>query len=80
MSPKRIVQPAADPTLMRRVEALADRMHKNRADVFNDVLRSGLDWEEDFVDRVQQGIEAADRGEFATPEEIDRVFDKYRPA
>lgn len=69
-----------DPSLLHRVEALADRTHQSKNDILNNALRSGLDWQEDFVNRVQQGIEAADRGDFATPEEVERVFNKYRTA
>ncbi len=77
---KNTVETVPDSALMHRVEVLADRTHKSKSDVLNSALRSGLDWQEDFVDRVMQGIEAADRGDFAPSEEIDRVFNKYRPA
>ncbi|MDP6691217.1 MAG: ribbon-helix-helix protein, CopG family [Alphaproteobacteria bacterium] len=80
MDTKDTNQLVADPNLMRRVDALANRTRKSKADIFNDALRNGLDWEEDFVDRIQQGVEAADRGEFAAAEDVDRVFNKYRPA
>jgi predicted transcriptional regulator len=70
----------ADPGLLRRIEALADRTHQDKAEIFNDALRNGLDWQEDFVDRIQKGVEAADRGDFASQGEVDRVFNKYRPA
>lgn len=79
MNTKNAHQTAADPRLLRRVDALADRMQKDKTEVLNDVLRCGLDWGEDFVERVRLGIDAADRGDFATPEEVDRVFNKYQP-
>jgi predicted transcriptional regulator len=69
----------ADPALLRRLEALMARTQMSRDEIVNEALRGYLDWQEDFVRRVQEGIEAADRGEFASEEDVERVFNKYRP-
>ncbi len=69
----------ADPELIRRVEALVAETRRSREEIINDALRSYLDWHEDFVRSVSEGLEAADRGDFASPEEVERVLDKYRP-
>ncbi len=69
----------ADPGLLRRIEALMARTQMSRDEIVNEALRGYLDWQEDFVRRVQDGIEAADRGDFASRDEVDRVFNKYRP-
>jgi len=69
----------ADPELLRRAEALAARIQMSREEIINDALRGYLDWQEEFLSRIQQGIEAADRGDFATEEEVERVLNKYRP-
>jgi len=69
----------ADPELLRRVEALVSRTQMSREEIINDALRGYLDWQEEFLSRIQQGMEAADRGDFATEEEVERVLNKYRP-
>jgi len=64
-----------------RVEAIAARSTLTPAEIIRDVVENGrsLDWQERYLDRVEEGIAAADRGEFATQEDIDRVLNKYRP-
>jgi predicted transcriptional regulator len=71
---------AADPELMRRVEALVARTTLSRDEVINEALRGYLDWQETFALRVQEGIEAAEHGDFADADEVERVFAKHRPA
>lgn len=68
------------PDLMARVDALAARTTMTREDIIREALEHGhsLDWQEEFLRRVQEGIAAADRGDFASPEEVDRVLNKYR--
>lgn len=68
-----------NPDLLRRVEALVARTTLSPDEIVNDALRGYLDWQEDFAGKVQAGIVAADQGAFASPREVDRVFEKYRP-
>lgn len=69
-----------DPGLGQRLDALASRTGQSKEEILQDALRGHLDWQEEFERRVQQGMEAADRGDFATADEVNRVFNKYRPA
>ena len=80
MSTKTTMQPAVDLDLVGRIETLAERTQQSERDIVDAALRGYLDWQDELVNRVQQGIDAADRGDFATAEEVERVFDKYRPA
>ena len=75
-----MTQLVADPSLLRRIEALANQTQKSQKEIIDDALRGYLDWHDEFVGRVERGIDAANRGEFATPEEVERVFNKFRPA
>lgn len=70
-----------DPALVRRVDALVARTTLSRADILREALEEGrsLAWQEEWLRRVEAGNAAADRGDFATAEEIQRVLDKYRP-
>ncbi len=65
--------------LSRRIDALVARTTLTRSQIIEDALAHGrsLAWQEKWVAGVQEGIEAADRGEFATEEEIASVLNKY---
>lgn len=71
-----------DPALRARVDAIAARSRLSASAVIADALENGhsLEWQERFLDKVAEGLAAAERGEFADPAEVDRVLNKYRPA
>lgn len=58
---------------------MAARSSLTRGQIIEDALARGrsLAWQEKWIEGVQAGIEAADRGEFATDEEIASVLNKY---
>jgi predicted transcriptional regulator len=68
------------PELTARVEALAARSTLSAADILAQALREGrsLDWQERFVDQVERGLAAADRGDFASEADVERVLGKHR--
>nr|WP_314258223.1 transcriptional regulator [uncultured Devosia sp.] len=68
--------------LQARVEAIAQRSGLSASQVIADALDKGhsLDWQEQFLDKVAAGMEAAERGDFAGDDEIAQVLNKYRPA
>ncbi|WP_244487556.1 MULTISPECIES: transcriptional regulator [unclassified Aureimonas] len=67
--------------LKARVDAIAARSSLSAAEIVADALEHGhsLEWQERFLDKVAEGIAAADRGDFASPSEVERVLHKYRP-
>lgn len=67
--------------LSRRIDALAARSSLTRGQIIEDALAHGrsLAWHEKWVAGVQEGIAEADRGEFASEEEIASVLAKYGP-
>ena len=69
------------PELLARVDALAARTTMTREEIIREALENGrsLAWQEEFVRRVEEGKAAADRGDFASPEDVERVLNKYRP-
>ncbi len=69
------------PDLLARVDALAARTTMTREQIIRDALENGrsLAWQEEFLRRIEAGKAAADRGEFASPGDIERVLNKYRP-
>ncbi|SMH39381.1 hypothetical protein [Mesorhizobium australicum] len=70
------------PEMQRRVSDIAQKSGRSETQVIVDALEHGhsLDWQESFLAKIRHGIAAADRGDFATEAEIDRVRQKYRPS
>ncbi|WP_424814526.1 hypothetical protein [Roseococcus sp. YIM B11640] len=66
--------------LVSRIEALAARSNLSPSEIVADALRYGysLDWQERFLNKVAEGIASAERGEFASPDDIMRAVNKYR--
>lgn len=66
----------------RRIDALASRSSLTREQIIEDALAHGhsLAWQEKRIAGVQEGIEDADRGRFASDEEIAAVLNKYSQA
>lgn len=61
---------------------LTARSTLTREQIIEDALSRGrsLAWQEKWVAGVLEGIEAADKGDFATEEEIASVLNKYGQA
>lgn len=74
--------PEISEDLNRRIDMLTARSTLTREQIIEDALSHGrsLAWQEKWVAGVQEGIEAADKGDFATEEEIASVLNKYGQA
>ena len=70
------------PEMQRRVAAIAERTGLSESEIVAEALEHGrsLEWQERFAEKVAKGIEAADRGEFASAADIERVRNKHRSA
>jgi len=60
-----------------RIDAIAASMGRSRNWLLNKALDDILEHQAWFVAEVQKGVEAADKGEFASPEEVTALFNKY---
>ena len=63
-----------------RLDSLAGALRRDRSFLINEAIEQYLelnDWQEA---QIRAGIEEADRGEFATEEEVEAVFAKWRNA
>ncbi|WP_137133428.1 ribbon-helix-helix protein, CopG family [Rhizobium sp. FKY42] len=67
--------------ISRRIDLLAERSRLTRSQIIEDALAKGrsLAWQERWIAGVQSGLDEADRGEFASEDEISRVLNKYDP-
>lgn len=73
-APQGTMPGSLDSATLDRVDALAAQMGRSRDWVLNEAITSYLDYNEWFVARVREGLAAAERGEFASPEEVDALF------
>ncbi|MFT4160279.1 CopG family ribbon-helix-helix protein [Shinella sp.] len=65
--------------LDRRIDALTARSTLTRSQIIEDALAHGrsLAWQERWVAGIEAGLAEADRGDFASEEEIAHVLNKY---
>lgn len=71
--------PDISPDLLERVDALAARTELTRDQILETALRGYLDaWEREAA-LVAKRVAQADRQEFASAEDIERVCTKYEP-
>ncbi|MBE1426474.1 putative transcriptional regulator [Desulfomicrobium macestii] len=62
---------------IERIDAIATSMGRSRNWLLNKALDDILEHQAWFVAEVQKGIEAADKGELASPDEVTAIFNKY---
>jgi predicted transcriptional regulator len=62
---------------IERIDAIATSMGRSRNWLLNKALDDILEHQAWFMAEVQKGIEAADKGEFASPDEVTAIFNKY---
>ncbi|ANH07348.1 MULTISPECIES: CopG family ribbon-helix-helix protein [unclassified Shinella] len=65
--------------LDRRIDALAARSSLTRGQIIEDALAHGrsLAWQEKWIEGVEAGLADAERGDFASEDEIALVLNKY---
>ena len=68
-----------DLALKSRLAALAEATHRDESALVSEAIAHFLDVQDWQRVRIEKGIAAADRGEFATLEEVEWVFTKYQP-
>lgn len=62
---------------IERIDSIAAAMGRSRNWLLNKALDDILEHQAWFAEEVQKGIEAADKGEFASTEEVTAIFNKY---
>lgn len=68
----------AEPQLLQRLDMLAESMERSRNYLVNQALVEYLETQAWQLEKVQEGITAADKGDFAAPAKVTRVFGKYK--
>ncbi|PZO01893.1 MAG: CopG family transcriptional regulator [Hyphomicrobiales bacterium] len=67
-----------DDEMLAKLDALASDTDRSRNWIAKKAIASYVERNEWQIGRIQEGIGEADRGEFATDEEVEAVFSKYR--
>ncbi len=65
------------PELKERLDKYAALAGQSKATIAANALSDYLDWRIPQIENLKLAIAAADRGEFATDEEVNAVFKKY---
>lgn len=63
--------------LKNRLETYAQLVGRSQAMVASEALADYLDWRVPQVEALKQAIAAADRGEFASADEVEQFFKAY---
>jgi predicted transcriptional regulator len=63
--------------LKARLENYAQLVGRPQANVASDALADYLDWRTPQIEALKQAVAAADRGEFASADEVAQFFKAY---
>jgi len=63
--------------LKERLERLSEIRSRSKSWLTVDAITQYLELEEWQIKEIRQGLEEADRGDFASPDEVQRVFARW---
>jgi predicted transcriptional regulator len=66
-----------DDETLQALDHLANRTERSRTEIISDAVRGYIEVQEWQLAKIQAGIAAADRGDFVSEEEIERIEQKY---
>jgi predicted transcriptional regulator len=67
-----------DDEMLAKLDALAADTDRSRSWIAAKAIESYVELNAWQIAKIKEGIAQADRGEFATEEEMDALFDKFR--
>ena len=63
---------------IRKLDSLAKRQRRDRTQLIGDAIEQYLELQEFHLKQIDEGIAAADRGDFASDAEVEAVFARWR--
>lgn len=66
-----------DAETLTSLDEIAKDMGRSRNWVLNKAIKDFIEYQQWFKEQVQEGLEAADKGEFASNEEINDLFNRF---
>jgi predicted transcriptional regulator len=67
-----------DDELMTKLDALASDTDRSRSWIAKKAIETYVERNAWQIARIEEGIAEADRGDFATDDEVEAVFSRYR--
>ena len=67
-----------DPKLKNRLDRLAESTSRSRSFVATEAIREYVDLNEWQIEETKKAIVEADRGDFATDKEVERIKNKWK--
>jgi len=80
MEEKETVSFRIDSSKKDSLDAIAESLDRDRTFVINEAIAHYVEIHEWQINHIKKGVEQANRGEFATEEEIQTVLKKYLSA
>ena len=65
------------PDLKMQLDHLAEEIHRSESELANEAVTLYLAQQHRIIGRIQEGLAQAQRGEFATDEEMEAFFARY---
>ena len=78
--PKSTLSLRLEEDTIARLDKIARALDRSRSWVIADAIRRYIETEGKDIEAILEGIADADAGDFATQEEIDAIFEKFKKA
>ena len=78
MSESAVLTLRLDPKLKKQLDRLSKAMSRSRSFVAAEAIREFVTLNEWQIEEIKKGLAEADRGEFATSEEVERVMKRWK--
>ena len=66
-----------DPVIKKKLDKLASATQRSRSFLAAEAIREYVSLNEWQIDEIRKGLEEADRGDFATTAELEKVMKKW---
>ena len=66
-----------DDAVLEALDRAAEQRGRSRADIITEAVHDYLEIQRWQIEKIKAGLAAADRGDFASDEEIERIVGKY---
>jgi RHH-type transcriptional regulator, rel operon repressor / antitoxin RelB len=76
-SPKTQVNMRFSPELLSKLDAYSEMVGQSKTQIAANAIEDYLDWRIPQIADLKLAIAAADRGEFATDEQVEAIFKKH---
>lgn len=77
MSENRVMTLRLDPELRRRLDGLAKAQRRSRSFIAAEAIREYVEVNEWQIEEIKKALAEADRGEFASDEQVQRMMNKW---